>query len=369
MGNKIKVLFLTQTRQIGPASRYRVYQYIDYLRVNGIECTLSPALPQSCYKFFYQNSNILKKILLLPLIVIKRIYDLSRVKKYDIVFIQREILPQIFPLFEILISRIHKNIIFDFDDAIFLIPPQRNKLFYFLKDKQAIPRIISLSRQVIVGNDYLKEYALQFNKQVELIPTAVDTQVWIKNVKSLNQSDRQALLGKEKIIIGWIGTRHNLFYLEMLAPVFKQLAQKQAICLHIISDAVFKSKDKYLDILNIAWDMNSEVAQVQKFDIAIAPLADDAWGRGKCGLKALQYMACSIPTVCSAVGVYNQIIEDGNNGFLAKNQTEWLVKLTLLINDQKLRQNMGAAGRKTVENNYSFEINKIKLKNIITQIK
>jgi len=357
--SKMKILFLTQTTQKGPASRYRVYQYIDYLRENDIQCDISSALPDSCYEFFYQNTNIFKKILLLPLIFVRRIRDLFRVNNYECVFIQRDILPQLFPIFETLIYKLNKNIIFDFDDAIFLIPPQRNKAFYFLRDNQAIQKIISLSSQIIVGNDYLKQYALKFNKQVELIPTAIDTKKWIKADKETQD--------KRKIIIGWIGTRHNLFYLNMLKSVFKQLSEKHDICLHIISDANFKIKG--IDINNIPWAIKTELEEVQKFDIAIAPLRDDAWGKGKCGLKALQCMACSIPTVCSEDGVYKQIIVDNLNGFLAKNEKQWLSRISLLINSPKLRVKIGQAGREIVEADYSRGLNAIKLKQVIEKFK
>lgn len=355
----MKVLFLTQSTAIGPASRYRVYQYIDYLEKNNISCTVSSALPKSCYNFFYQSDAIWKKVLLLPLIFLRRLRDLWRVKKYDTVFIQREILPQWFPLFETIISRLNKNIIFDFDDAIFLVPPQRNKWFYAFRNKIAIERIIKLSAKIITGNDYLKQYAQQFNQRVAVIPTAVDTEKWIEADRVIDKEN----INNKKIIIGWIGTKHNLFYLEMLKNVFARLSLEYDICLHVISDADCKIDN--VEVINIVWAEDTEVQEVRKFDIGIAPLFDDDWAKGKCGLKALQYMSCSVPTVCSAVGVYHQIVQDRYNGFLAKDETEWIEKLSLLIADQDLRKNLGQSGRKTIEDKYSLEINKLKLKEII----
>ncbi|MFH1061308.1 MAG: glycosyltransferase family 4 protein [Candidatus Omnitrophota bacterium] len=359
----MKVLFLTQSTESGPASRYRVYQYIDYLNQNNIECTISSALPKTCYKLFYQSADIWKKILLLPVIFLRRLRDMFRVKNYDIVFIQREILAQCFPLFETIISKLNKKIIFDFDDAIFLIPPQRNKRLYVFRDKKAIERIIKLSAQIIAGNDYLKQYAQQFSDHVSVIPTAVDTRKWKKADKI---SDKENIDNK-KIIIGWIGTRHNLFYLESLKSVLEKLSLEYDICLHVISDADFEINN--VEVKNIAWNMDTEVEQVGKFDIGIAPLFEDDWAKGKCGLKALQYMACSVATVCSAAGEYNQIVEDGQNGFLASNDAEWIEKLARLINDPSLRENLGKAGRKTIEAKYSLEINQLKLKKIIERLK
>jgi glycosyltransferase involved in cell wall biosynthesis len=83
------------------------------------------------------------------------------------------------------------------------------------------------------------------------------------------------------------------------------------------------------------------------------PLPDDNWSRGKCGLKALQYMALGIPTICSPVGVNSEIIQDGVNGFLAVTEDEWVNKLTALLHSSEIRRRLGLAGRQTVETKYS----------------
>ncbi|MBK7963899.1 MAG: glycosyltransferase [Bacteroidetes bacterium] len=85
------------------------------------------------------------------------------------------------------------------------------------------------------------------------------------------------------------------------------------------------------------------------------PLPDDEWAKGKCGLKGLQYMAMSIATVMSPVGVNTEIIQDGENGMLATETVEWVDKISRLIEDQGLRQKCGFNGRKTVEEKYSVK--------------
>ncbi|MEO7659043.1 MAG: glycosyltransferase, partial [Pyrinomonadaceae bacterium] len=53
------------------------------------------------------------------------------------------------------------------------------------------------------------------------------------------------------------------------------------------------------------------------------------------------------------VGVNSTIIKDGENGFLAGDKDEWIKKLKQLIHSPKLRREIGLAGRKTVEQDYS----------------
>jgi len=90
------------------------------------------------------------------------------------------------------------------------------------------------------------------------------------------------------------------------------------------------------------------------------PLPDNEWTKGKCGLKGLTYMACEIPSVFSPVGVNNEIIENGINGFLAGSNDEWVEVLSKLIESPELRERAGKAGRKTVVEKYSVEANKSK---------
>jgi glycosyltransferase involved in cell wall biosynthesis len=95
-------------------------------------------------------------------------------------------------------------------------------------------------------------------------------------------------------------------------------------------------------------------------DIGIMPLADNEWSKGKCGFKLIQYGALGIPSVTSPVGVNTDIIQDGVNGYLASTDEEWVEKLSLLIKNEDLRKQLGKAGRKTVEDQYSVEANKEK---------
>lgn len=88
------------------------------------------------------------------------------------------------------------------------------------------------------------------------------------------------------------------------------------------------------------------------------PLPNSEWAKGKCGLKGLQYMALEIATVMSPVGVNSQIIQDGENGYLAEDHIEWINKLSLLVENELQRISMGLQGRKTVEEAYSVESEK-----------
>jgi len=67
-------------------------------------------------------------------------------------------------------------------------------------------------------------------------------------------------------------------------------------------------------------------------------------------------MACSLPVVASPVGVNSEIVESGKNGFLAKSKADWIHALNTLRNDKELRQRMGDAGRKKIEEQYCLQV-------------
>ncbi|MFN7013942.1 MAG: glycosyltransferase family 4 protein [Bacteroidia bacterium] len=271
--------------------------------------------------------------------------------KYDIIFIQRECFMLGTSFFEKQFAKSRAKIIFDFDDSIWLQNvSEANKTFAWLKKPEKTSEIIRYSNLVFAGNNYLKEYALNFNKNILVIPTTIDTQEYFPKKK----------LKSGKLTIGWSGSITTIQHFEYAVDFLLRLKNKynEIIEIKVIGDANYKNEK--LGVVGKAWNKETEIEDLQQFDIGIMPLPDDEWAKGKCGLKGLQYMALEIPTVMSPVGVNTEIIRDGENGFLAATEEEWIEKLSLLIESPDLREKLGKAGRKTVVEKYSVEANKQK---------
>ncbi len=356
----IKVLFLTQTPQSGASARYRVYQFLESLRGSGIDCVVSPAVSESLLKDYLGSKNIITKFHFYGSQILKRITEVAKIKDFDIVFLQRDIVVHFYPFLEKMISGVNKNIIFDFDDAIHLLPPDKKTNFFFnlMWDRGKIEKIIRLSKQVIAGNNFLREYAEKFSKNVTVIPTSIDLKLY--------NSDQKPRRFSEKIIIGWIGSEFTFTYLERIFPVFIELAKKYKIELKVIGAR--RPLMEGLEISYKDWDLKSEIAEIYSFDIGVMPLADDAWSRGKSGTKLLQYMAAGVPAVASPVGINKEIIHDEENGFLAHTPLEWVRKISCLIENKILAERMRIEARKTVERDYSTEVNAPKLLKVIKDV-
>jgi glycosyltransferase involved in cell wall biosynthesis len=181
-------------------------------------------------------------------------------------------------------------------------------------------------------------------------PTVVDT-TSVHN-PSLYKISKRA----DTITIGWTGTHSTLKYLEPLIPVMQKLEGKY----NHLRFVIIANKKPELPLTGlefIPWSKENEVKDLLQLDIGIMPLTDDLWARGKCGFKAIQYMALEIPSVASPVGVNTEIIAHNENGFLCESPDEWFQYLSMLIDQPELRVRLGKNGRKKIVERYSASSN------------
>ena len=154
--------------------------------------------------------------------------------------------------------------------------------------------------------------------------------------------------------IGWIGSPSTTQYLQAIAPALAKLCENGKVQVYLIGSTEINLPN--VNIKHIAWNEKTEVSLLQEFDVGIMPLPNEAWAKGKCGFKLIQYMACSLPVIASPVGVNKNIVEQGINGFLASTTEEWTESLFTLYNDFNLRVLMGKSGRKKVEQQYCLQV-------------
>lgn len=338
-----------------PSQRFRFEQYIGHLEENDFSIRFSYLLNQRDDKSFYSPGKHVAKSRILLKSFSRRVYESFFGKKYDIVFVQRECFMLGTSFFEKRFAK-RSNLVFDFDDSIWLqTVSDANKKFGFLKNADKTKEIIKVADLVIAGNQYLANYALQFNKNTVIIPTTIDTESY----KPVNKKPG------DKVCIGWSGSFSTIAHFEYHLNALKRVKEKynDKVWFKVIGDPSYFNKE--LGIKGLAWKKETEVEDLQEMDIGIMPLPDDEWANGKCGLKGLQYMALEIATIMSPVGVNKEIIQDGVNGFLASQEDEWVNKLSLLIESAELRARLGKKGRQTVDEKYSVNANKdLYLKNL-----
>jgi glycosyltransferase involved in cell wall biosynthesis len=345
----VRILFLVPYPRQGASNRFRVLQFLPSLEAEGHECLVRPFYSEAFWRILYRRGHYLEKLFQGFICTLNRMLDFFRGLFCDVIFIHREAYPIGPAWFESALHLLGKPYVYDFDDAIFLPNVARpNRPFARLKCPGKIRFIARWSRVTIAGNEYLAEFARNAGAQrIEVLPTVVDarrmTPQAVKGVKG------------DQIVIGWIGSPTTIEFMESFRPVMKrviELSQGKA-CFRLVGGELPGPLPEGVNC--VPWSLETELAELQKFDIGIMPMPDNEWTRGKCAFKAIEYMAVGIPAVVSPVGMNSQLIEEGVNGFLPDDDDDWVEVLCRLVQDENLRSCIGSAGRKLVERSFSVE--------------
>ena len=174
-----------------PSRRFRIDALAPFLAKRCIELTeLCPII---------NRYPPLPRLLRLPWFaaaLVERLTFLFRSRGYDAIILQREMISTLLT-FERLLQ---KPLVLDVDDAI-----------YLHRNGRAAEYIARSSSLVVCGNHHLAEKFFQWNSNVAVIPTGVDTDQ-LQPIEKRNPT--------EMPIIGWIGTASNYRYLELIEPAF-----------------------------------------------------------------------------------------------------------------------------------------------------
>ncbi len=340
-----------------PSQRFRFEQYLTFLEENGYKIHIHPFLNDSTWKTLYQEGNTLKKIAGISGSFWRRFLLLFQLRRANHIYIHREAAQLGPPIFEWIIAKVlRRKFIYDFDDAIWLPNySDTNARFQRLKSYWKVNYCMKWADKITAGNAYLANYAKQYNSNVQIIPTTIDT---------IHHHNRVSNQSTEKPTIGWTGTHTTMHYLEEILPIIIDLENDFSFDFLIISNE--PPRFELTSLKFIKWSKETEIEDLAKITIGIMPLKQDIWSEGKCGFKGLQYMALEIATVLAPIGVNKTIIEDSKNGFLAENLAEWKEKLTVLLENEAKRIQLGKAGKRTIDERFSVVANQEKYLKLFT---
>ncbi len=320
-----------------PSARFRVRQYVQWLQQQ-YNINVTEKMPfigkSGCY-WYHKYSlpiQILPQLGTAGLRIASRVPALIESYNSDVTWIQREFLTA-FSTTEWLTKRPR---VFDIDDAIWL---RLKATSGFAK------KIVRKMDGILCGNKWIADYFADCNVPIWVIPTGVDTDRW----------QPACLSSKELFYLGWTGTSGNYQYLYYIEHALVEFFKKYPVAKFLI---VSDREPNFLQLSTknihfIHWSKDIEVNAVQQMDIGLMPLKDSDWERGKCSFKMLLYMAAGIPVVVSPVGMNQEVLKKDAVGFGPKNNSEWADALITLYEDAALRNQMGIAGRRVVENYYS----------------
>jgi glycosyltransferase involved in cell wall biosynthesis len=236
--------------------------------------------------------------------------------------------------------------VFDLDDAIYVRKPRRlgEPADESAWRKQKFASTCRWVDTVAAGNDVLAAAARPSAREIVLLPTSIDVAGYRPSTAGADERPR----------VVWIGSPENLVYLEMIHPALARLSKRHpSLLLRVICSQFPDWSDVAIE--KVVWSSATEAQSLAEAHIGVMPLTDDAWSRGKCAFKLLQYMAAALPCVASPVGANAEAVIDGVTGFHAANVDQWEQGLEKLIVSPDLRTRFGAKGYAHVQQRYSMQ--------------
>jgi glycosyltransferase involved in cell wall biosynthesis len=348
-GRALRLLTLVlKPTGMSPGQRFRLEQWAPRLaRDHGIALDFLPFESPALTQLLYQRGHLLQKAWWTAHDFSRRFGAVRRARDYDAVVVYREAALIGPSFFERLLAR-RRPLFFDFDDAIWLEPNSSvNGIFSYLHFWGKAATTCRVAAGVLAGNPYLADYARRQNDNVFIIPTSIELDDY--PVQPEPASD-------DPFIVCWSGSTSTLVHFEYARPALERLAASRRVIVKIICNKPPDRPIQGAETMFVPWREETEAADVGDCHVGIMPLPDDKFARGKCGLKALQYMATGRPVIASPVGVNSDIIASGENGWLAGSDDEWVAAYRQLADSRALRAKLGAAARATVEQHYSAEV-------------
>lgn len=333
---------------VAAGQRLKFEQYYDDWRAAGWDITISPYMSSELWSVAHRHGHLLAKLVGTLGGLFRRIGDLARVARYDLVYCFMYVTPIGTSLFERLTRMLARRLIYDIEDNVLIGQALKGKfpnpVLRLLKGSGKAKYLVRRADHVITSSPFLNEKCLETNKKrsCTYVSSSVDTDRFVP----VNRYNNEMTL-----TIGWTGTFSSSVYLDLLRGVFQELAKRRRFRLRVIGNFDYSLESVDLDV--IRWTAEREVEDLQAIDIGVYPLPLEEWVTGKSGLKAIQYMAFGIPCVATEVGTTPMLIRDGENGLLVRTEGDWLKALERLLDDPDLRRRLGQQARKDAVDRYS----------------
>lgn len=317
----MKCLFIT-VRKESPSARWRVLQFLSHFEKEGISCDVKEW----------------------PSGMMARLSAARRVDPYDVVVLQRRLLQKM------MLNRLRQNaraLVFEFDDMLTRKRTAEGGVADAPTLARRFRRTMRVVDAVVTTNEDLAREAERAGadpEKIHILPSVIDLERWRPG---------EARDASGRIVLGWVGSASNRSSVEMLRePLIHLCRRYPEVEVRIVSDEPIWLDD--VRMTQQSYAAEREMEDVRSFDIALVPLVEGPWTRGRVSTRILSCFAAGLPVVASDVPTNRLYIRDGENGFLAGRLGEWEERIVNLIEHPELRAEVGARARESAERDYSM---------------
>jgi glycosyltransferase involved in cell wall biosynthesis len=203
---------------------------------------------------------------------------------------------------------------------------------------------------VIVNSSHHRDYVSRVNSNVWQIPSVVDADLY----QPLPRAESNG-----RVCVGWSGSATTVGNLDLIEAPLRDVARRDDVRIQLVG--VEQSPFADLELTALPWRAETEVEDLRKLDVGLAPAPITEWNKRKFFMKLVQYMALGIPPVCSPIGSNPEVIEHGRTGFLADTREEWVGAIERLVTDAALRLEMSERAAKVAHEKYTLQANAEKI--------
>ncbi len=387
----------------GPSTRFRLAQFVEPLGERGVELMIEPFFSPGEYAALYDGTAAGRRAAILFGAWRRRAQALGRVGDADAVLVHRELAPLGSRRLLRALRRSGRPLAYDFDDAVYLRARGGHPALQLMRRPAASVRSLCRAADLVMaGNAHLAAFARRAragsrvpersggsggagaadgqveafaperaDPAVRVVPTVIDTVRYApparRHGRGTDRAEGDDGSGRTVPTIGWIGTHSTLPYLESLLPALARLQRSREVRVLVVCNRPPQARHG-ARIEFRPWQADAEVDYLHDMSVGVYPLPDDPWTRGKCGFKAIQYMACGVPVVASPVGVLPEILDHGGAGLLATDEAEWCGAIERLLDDDALRDTLARKGRERVVARYSVTAMAERMAELLTRL-
>jgi glycosyltransferase involved in cell wall biosynthesis len=219
--------------------------------------------------------------------------------------------------------------------------------------------IVRNSDKTIVPTRFIRDYAASLGvpaDKMSIIPNGVDTKMFDPNGSDSAKVKRSLHLSNERLCVycgrldGWAG-------INMILRL-SDIARMKKLNVRFLLVGSGESKNIHKENILYLGEVPHEKipSLLAAADVILIPFPNNQVSHAASPLKLFEGMSLRKPIVASRVSGIQEVISDGENGFLADpdNPDEWIQKLETVLNSEKLGAKMGDNAKRTVEERFDW---------------